>query len=406
MVIVAVVVLIVAGLAALPLFVSAETIRTELATRIEAATGRAIRIDGPVSFSVIPTARLSAEGIGIAGLAGEGEDFSVESVSFGLSLLPLIVGNVEISGVTINRPVVVVETDASGIVNWSTGPSSGAQAPASIEEMIAGSDGATPGAPSDTLAMLDRLSIGRVKVADGTLVWRDLSSNLEERVDDIDLDIRVPRLDGPGTVEGGFSWLGVARSFEIELGERPDPTRFDTIPINLTLSSDGGTVVAEGTAMAGETLFDGSVKSEGESLAAFARGYGVDLPGMPVFGAFDVASRVKASTTQIRIDEFDVDLGGLAARGGAVIGLDRARPGVGLKIVADTVDTALFVPTETASSESTGEAAAPGLPGSDAVDFSALRLFDANIDVSANQVLVGSVPVTDFGVDIDRKSVV
>lgn len=346
---------------------------------------------------MIPTAHLSAEGIGIAGLAGESEDFSVESVSFGLSLLPLIVGNVEISGVTINRPVVVVETDASGIVNWSSGQTGEAPAPASIEDMIAGGDSAAPGAPSDTLAMLDRLSLGRVKITDGTLVWRDLSSNREERVDGIDLNIRVPRLDGPGTVEGGFNWLGDARSFEIELGERPDPTRFDTIPVNLTLTSEGGSIVAEGTAMAGEMLFEGSVASEGSSLAAFAGGYGFDLPDMPVFGAFDVTSRVKASASQIRIDEFGVDFGGLEARGGAVIGLDRARPGVGLKIAADSVDTALFVPSQQASSESSGE---PTVSGSDAVDFSALRLFDANIDVSANQVLVGTVPVTDFGVDI------
>ena len=76
---VALVVLTATGLAALPLFLSAETIRAELAQRIKAATGRATRIDGPVSFSVFPTARLSAEGIGIAGLASDTEAFSVES---------------------------------------------------------------------------------------------------------------------------------------------------------------------------------------------------------------------------------------------------------------------------------------------------------------------------------------
>jgi len=383
----------------MPLFVSAETIRTELAARIEAATGRATRIDGPVSFGVIPTAHLAAEGIGIAGLAGDTEDFSVESVSFGLSLLPLITGNIEIHRVTITRPSVLVETDADGRTNWTDSDAAGETAPGSIEDMIAPNEIQPEGRPQNTLAVLDRLSIGRVTIADGTLIWRDLASSREERLEDIDLDIRVPRLDGAGTIEGSFVRLGVTQSVELEIGERPDPTLLESIPINLTLSSDAGTIVAQGIAMAGETLFDGSVETEGKSLVAFADTFGIELPDMPVFGAFDTATRLNASASQIRIDEFAVDLGGLRARGGAVVGLDRVRPGVGLKITADTVDTALFV-TKADVSDDGGNERTSSSAGSQNVDFSALQLLDANVDLSAKEVLIGAVPVSDLGVDL------
>lgn len=382
----------------MPLFVSAEAIRTELAARIEAATGRATRIDGPVSFSVIPTAHLSAEGIGIAGLAGETEDFSVESVSFGLSLLPLITGNIEIHRVTITRPSVLIETDADGRTNWTSSAAGGETTPGGIEDMIATNESQPDSTPQNTLAVLDRLSIGRVTIADGTLIWRDLASSREERLEDIDLDVRVPRLDGAGTIEGSFVRLGVTQSLEFEIGERPDPTRLEAIPINLTLSSDAGTIVAQGNAMAGETLFDGTVETEGKSLVAFAGTFGIELPDMPVFGAFDTATHLSASASQIRIDEFAVDLGGLRARGGAVVGLDRPRPGLGLKIAADTVDTGLFIAKADASDG--GNERSLSSAGSQSVDFSALQLLDANVDFSAKEVLIGAVPVSDLGVDL------
>jgi len=50
-----------------------------------------VRIDGPVSISVLPSASLSAEGIGL-GEIGDTEALSLDSVSFGLDLFPLIGG--------------------------------------------------------------------------------------------------------------------------------------------------------------------------------------------------------------------------------------------------------------------------------------------------------------------------
>lgn len=393
---VAVIAVVVGGLAALPLFLPVETIRTELAARIQAASGRATRIDGPVSFSVIPTARLTAEGIGIAGISSDAEAFSVESVSFGLSLLPLITGDIEIYGVTISRPSITIETDANGATNWSTSASGGDATAASIEAMIAA--GQEEGAASDTLAALDRLSIGRVTISDGTLVWRDLESRREERIEAFNVDIRVPKLDGASTLEGSFVQRGVTHALALEIGERPNPTRFESIPVALTLSSDAGNIKATGIALDGDALFSGKVETEGESLAGFALGFGVELPDLPVFGKFQTTSTVDASASQIRIAQYSVDLNGLRARGGVVVGLDRTRPGIGLKIEAEQVDTALFV-GQPNSGRSDG-----GVPSNaaadDTLDFSALGLIDANIDFSAKETLIGSVPIANLGLDI------
>ena len=130
-----VVVLIVGALFALPMFIPSETVRAELIARLEEATGREVRIDGPIEISVLPTASLSAGGVGLGGLTGEGEAFSVESVSFGLSLLPLIGGNVEINALTIVGPRILYEVDETGVSNWDGPPP--ANAADSIEDLIA-----------------------------------------------------------------------------------------------------------------------------------------------------------------------------------------------------------------------------------------------------------------------------
>jgi AsmA protein len=391
------------ALAALPLFLSAESIRAELAARIEAATGRQTRIDGPISLSVFPTARLKAEGIGIAGIASESEAFSVESVSFGLSLLPLLAGNIEVYGVTITRPVILLETEADGGTNWDMGgaPASAEPAPGSIEDMIA-----TPDAPAavedsatDAVSALDRLSIGRIDIDDGTIIWRDMASGREERVEALDLEIKVPKLDGAGTAEGSFTRLGVENELALTIGARPDPTKFDSVPIEMTVTSDLGSVMATGTALAGDNFFNGTLQAKGSSLRAFAAGLGAPLPDMPAFGAFTTEAKVAANAGQILIEQFAVDLGGLKATGGAAIGLDRVRPGIGLKVEADEFDTVLFVEKESGS-----EGGAPsGSGGSSAeqpIDLSALRLFDANIDFSAKQLLIGQVPIQGLGLDV------
>lgn len=384
------------GLASLPLFISAETIRTELVTRIETATGCAVRIDGPVSFSVFPLAHLSAEGVGIADFAGGPEAFSVESVSFGLSLLPLMTGNIEIYGITITRPSILIETNESGIANWGTPDAKLDTPPTSIEDVIGAPQESDP---VNALAILDRLSIGRVTIAEGTLSWRDTTSGTEQRLESLDLDIRVPKLDGAGSVEGSFTRLGIEQSLELEIGEWPNPARLESIPVKLTLSSDAATLTAEGTALPGDMFFSGVIESTGESFAQFAKGLGVDLPALPAFEKFEAVARVNANASQILVDQYSINLGGIQAQGGAAIGLDRVRPGIGLKIEADRIDAALFI-GDSRPTASGGVDTPPRAQDSAPVDFSPLKLADANIDFSASELLIGGVALTDLGLDV------
>jgi len=384
-----VIVLIVGALFALPLFIPSETVRAELIARLEEATGRDVRIDGPISISVLPTAQLSAGGVGLGGLTGEGEAFSVDSVSFGLSLLPLIGGNVEINALTIKGPRIVYEIDENGISNWEGPPPD--TAAESIEDLIA-TEPAAPEATAEVITGLDKLSIGRVTIVDGTLVYRDRQSGTEEVVEAVNLTMDMPRITGPGSVDGTFRYLGTAYKLALEVGERATAERFERIPVGLTLSADGGSVTLDGTAFDGGTLFAGTFTSKGDSLRNFLGGL-AGLPEASGYAAFGLDGKLMATASDILIESFQGTIGGVPVSGGLRAAYDRVRPGIGMKLALGKLDVAQFSPPP-------GDGGNAGAAGSEPIDFSMLGLFDANVDLTAEEIVSGDMVARDLGMDI------
>ena len=404
----AIVILLAGVLVALPWFIPTETVKAELIARIEAATGRKARIDGPVSIGVLPTAHLSAEGIGLAGLVGDSEAFTVGSVSFGLNLLPLIAGTVEINGVTIERPSILVEVGADGRSNWSAAADP-ADAPAAIEDLIAAPPPAGGGTAAATDA-LDRLSLGRVTIKDGTLVYRDAATGSEERIEAVNLAIDMPKVNGAGTVAGTFTWRGLAETVTLAIGERPAAAPFERIPVDIRLSSEALTLAAKGTVLDGDTLFDGTIEATAASLASAAASLGAALPDAPAFGTFAASSKATVTNTQLRWTDLAADLGGMKLTSAGAVAYDRAVPGAAIRIHADRIDTALFAGAVGGGADGGGGVAAGGGGGGGgasggAIDLSALGLLDANAEFSADAVVIGNVTLTklDLGVQLAQR---
>ncbi len=384
-----IVVLIVGGLFALPFFIPSETVKAELIAQIEAATGRDVRIDGPVSISVLPSASLSAHGIGLAGVAGDSEAFSADSVSFGLSLVPLLSGNVVINAVTFERPHFLVAFDKTGGSNW-TGPAAPQANPQSIEGLIEAAPPATDSAGAAVTAV-ESLTVGRVSIVDGTVTYRDASSGTAETIDGLNFDVRMPRMIGAGTAEGTFAWRGHTQKIALTVSDRPAAQLLERIPIELTLSSDGGSLTAKGTALDGGSLFAGTMEASGSSLRGFLQGFGADLPDAPAFAKFSLAGPLAVDDTSVLIEKFKGDVGGISVDGGMRLVYDRERPGIGLNLAAGSIDAAAFIPTEPAS-QSTGDAGG--------IDLSALNALDANVDFSAREVALGGASLANLGMDV------
>ena len=401
--IVVLVVLLVGAAFAVPLFIPTETVRSELIARIEQATGRQARIDGPISISLIPTVHVSAGGIGLSGVAGSGEALKVGSVSFGVSLLPLISGRVAINSVTIVKPELVYEIDQSGRSNWQAAAAPAAQTaagaqPKSMEDLIASSE-AEQTATQETLATLDRIGIGKLTISDGTLTYRDRRNGRVETVTAMNLTLAAPELARGASLDGSFTWDGKQETVALKLGARPDPTKLAALPVDLTLSDDLATITAKGTALDGDTLFGGTVTAKGGSLANLAGRFGASLPAAPAYGAFDLSATFTATSARTTLDHFAVTLGGVAFDGQAVIATDRPRPGIGLRLAAGSIDADAFVAPAGAGGGGKSGGGKGGAAAETPIDLSALGAVDANVSFTAQAVKVGSVALEGLGLD-------
>ena len=401
---VAVVALVVVAALIVPLFIPTETVRNELIARVEQATGRKARIDGPISISLIPTVHVSAGGIGLAGVTGSGEALKVDSVSFGVSLLPLISGRVAINSVTIVKPEFVYEIDKNGHSNWqaatATGQPAAASQPKSMEDLIASSE-AQQAATQETLATLDRIGIAKLTVSDGTLVYRDQRSGTEQTVSAMNLTLAAPDLKRGASLDGSFTWDGKKETIALKLGARPDPNTLAALPVDLKLSDDLATITAKGTALNGDDLFKGTVAANGGSLAGLAGRFGAALPAAPAYGKFDASATVAATAKQITLDPFAVTLGDAQFAGQAVIAIDRPRPGIGLRLAAGSIDADAFVAPASAGNggKKAGGTGAGGAAAERPIDLSALGAVDANVAFTAQAVKVGAVALKDLGLD-------
>jgi len=124
-------------------------------TTVEAATGRKLVIDGPLTLKLLPAPSFVAERVRFANASwGSSPNMAtVERVEARIALWPLVSGNLEITQLQLVQPVILIETNSDGRGNWQMGPSQA-------------------GRPADTT--LDTLFVfGDVTIAEGRIMWRD-----------------------------------------------------------------------------------------------------------------------------------------------------------------------------------------------------------------------------------------
>ena len=66
----AVIVLLVVALLAAPVFIDVNAYKPEIAAQVKRATGRDLVLDGPISLSLLPTPRVTVEGVNFFNMPG------------------------------------------------------------------------------------------------------------------------------------------------------------------------------------------------------------------------------------------------------------------------------------------------------------------------------------------------
>ncbi len=252
--ILALVVLLIVAVIAIPFLVPAERIKTELMIAANDATGRTLSIDGDLGVSVFPVLGLTASKVSFsnAPTSDTANMATIENLTIELNLIPLLSGQVSVDKFILDTPVIVLEVDKAGHKNWEFETAKAAPAPTESSE----------GGSSSDLGISD-LNLGDVQIKNGSFTYNDMQAGTTQQVTEANLALELNGLDSPFKTNGSAVWKGEKIELDTELGSlravlenKATTAKLGVNSSKVTLSFDGNIKTLTPVDLSGVTELD------------------------------------------------------------------------------------------------------------------------------------------------------
>jgi AsmA protein len=395
---------------AAPFFIPTDTYKNELIAAVKRSTGRDLKINGKVGFSLLPTLGLEANDVALSNAPGASTPDMVKlaKLDVALKLWPLLSRRVEVDKLVLVDPVIALEVDKQGQPNWrfaAVAPSAPATAPA------------TPAAPAKPQPaggeMLSGLTLDNVRLENGQISYLDQRTGQTLELQQIAMKLSLPNLDSRLQADGSAVYRGEKLTLQIALANPRSFLAGKSTAADLGLDSKPIAFGFKGTA-AGSTpmKLDGAIDLKIPSLRGLAQWAGSPLnaPGTG-FGQFLVSGKVNYAGSRVAFTDATLTLDQINGKGEVALDTGGARPAVSGKLAVDKLDLNPYLPPETPGKSPTPAAPAPaagghGAPGSappgrvasagwsdQPIDVAPLKSADVDFAVSANSLLYRKIKV-------------
>jgi len=260
---------------ALPFLVPVDAYRTPIESAAAHATGRALRIEGPLRLMIFPRFGLRAERVTFANMRGgrAAAMASVGDIEIGFHVLPLFSGILEVDQIVLDRPVIELEINAAGQANWNLAKSKGA-----------GSGGSSVTLPMDT-------EFSGIGISDGRISYGNAKTGTHRAVDHVNATIALTRLDRPVPFKGNFTVGGRRVDFGGEIATLKSLLSDETTALDLSLTSDMMKASFKGL-MTQSSGTIGQLSFDTANLRGVADWLGGKLPAGGGLGAMSLESHV------------------------------------------------------------------------------------------------------------------
>jgi len=307
--------LVVAAVIAAPFLVPVDTLKTQLIARVKDATGRDLRIDGPVSFSLLPSLALEANTVSFSNAPGaSSKDMAkLAKLQVKLKLLPLLHREVVIDQLVLVDPVIALEVDKQGRPNWRFGTAESKPAAPAPSKPAAGAPAPQSGGGNS----LAELRLDDVRLVNGTVSYLDQRSGEKNELDKITMKLSLPGLDQPFAADGSAVWKNEPVTLSLSLA---NPRAFEdgkSSAAALKLAAKPITFDFKGDAAGSAPVkLDGAVELQVPSvrgLAAWA-GTPLTLPGTG-FGPLAISGKVSVAGSKYGFSDAALSLDAIKAKG-------------------------------------------------------------------------------------------
>lgn len=404
------VVLIIGAAVIAPFFIPLDTIKEQITTRAEDATGRKLTIAGDFDLSILPKVRVKAGNVTFANAPGAKQANMLElaQLEVGLSLFPLISGQVEVSSFVLIDPVINLEVDAQGRPNWQfdeKGVSTGGDQ----------KSGTRSGGDSGDSKGLREISLGDVRLVNGTVRFSDAQAGISQEIQSINATINLPSLDQALTADGSLAWNGETINLTLKVDQPRALMEGATTGVETAIKSSPVTLDYKGTvtnakpaAVAGEIFLNvpsirGLAAWAGKPIEAAGGGLGP----LSIKGSLDMAGK------SIAFKGAEISIDNMNATGDFAVNTSGSVPSIVASLDLDKLDLNTYLPPESdqskpaatssgsaapatggaTSSPAASASAAPSDWSDDPIDFSALKLVNADLSFVTGSIAVKKIKV-------------
>ncbi len=384
----ALVVVLVAGVVALPFFVPVSVYKTQIETQAKAATGRDLAIKGDMKLSLFPAVAIEAKDVTFANAAGAStpEMARLKSLKVAVKLMPLLRGALEVESFVLEEPVIVLEIDKQGRANWvfDTRPATpGAAPPAS------GSSAA--GAPGD-------IRLGEVKLKDGRLTYIDARTGAKEELTAINATVELPDLDRPMKFDGGATWHGKPLTVKLDVDKPRAFMAGQPAGISLLLGGDPVKVGFKGqVTTAGAGRAQGDVDLAIPSVKDLAAWVGTPIDARPnTMGALSISGKLDRQGPKTSFTGAKVSLDQIKGTGDVAVDTSGAKPHLQAKLALEKLDVNPYLPPEAPAQRSGAAAPAGQAPqgwSEDPIDLTGLRAANADLDLTVGGLVIRKIEI-------------
>ncbi len=297
--------------------------RDSFATRLSAATGRPVSINGDVDFVILPRPALNANAVRVAGDIAD--DFvAVDRLSARLAFLPLLRGDFVFRELVLAKPEARVTRNDVGKIDF-------------LDFDLFSAPG-QPGTASAPGAAPFDINVERIVINDGVVTFQDTANGSTVSASGIDLALvaRPANLSLTGDITLG----NVPVNVDATLG-RSGGTRALTISTKLPEADAAARFSGTVTPLAESWDVRGDLNISGASSAGLLAAFGVINANTPTPQAaqkpFTLTTRLRGTAQTVTADPLILDIGGTAGKGTIVWTADTS-PKLDVKIETSAVD--------------------------------------------------------------------
>jgi AsmA protein len=418
-----VIVLIVVAAVAVPFFIPLDTYKARIVALVKTETGRDLRIDGPVHFSLLPSVALEANDVSLSNPAGASTPtmMQLKTLDVGLRLLPLLHGAVEVAEFRLVNPAIALEVDKQGKPNWAFSPASPPANAAASTPAPAPAPTATAPAATGSGSGFAAISLNNVSIVGGQASYLDQRTGKKQLLSDINMTLSLPNLDQPFAAKGTATWNGEKATLTAQIDKPGTLQNGGASPVTITLAASPINFAFKGNAT-GATLskLDGGIDLSIPSVRGLAKWMGApfDAPGTG-FGQMTLSGQINMAGPKIAFTNAVIALDAIKATGALTLDSSGKVPALSGRLDVDKLDANPYL-ADAGKSASAPSSTAPGNPApagtasappptapaapaassakssgwSDApIDLSALKLANADFELSANAITYRKIQI-------------